>query len=66
MNWISIEERLPEFIKHDNGSVNCVLIYQKEGVECIASMQVWDAVYAHNNKRGFTHWMTLPEPPEDK
>lgn len=62
--WISVEEKLPEIIIDENETCNCVLIYKKDGFECGSDFQVWNTKYLNINPSAITHWMPLPEPPE--
>jgi len=63
MKWIDVKERLPKIVKYGDDSINCVLVYQKDGFECGSDIQVWNTMYLHNNKCKFTHWMPLPQAP---
>lgn len=54
LRWISVAERLPEaegryIVRTGNGSVTAVRFYPENG----------------RFQRIFTHWMPLPEPPEE-
>ena len=62
--WIGTQDRLPEVIEYPDGSVNCVLVYKKDGWECGSDIQVSNTVWLNKNKNWATHWMPLPEPPQ--
>ena len=65
--WISVKDQLPEIKHEEDGGVNMVLVYKKDGFECSGDIQIWNTLYLHNHECSFTHWMPLPEPPkEDK
>ena len=64
--WISVKDRLPEIIYGDDGGVNMVMVYLKNGFDGSGDIQIWNTVYLHNNKCNFTHWTPLPEPPKEK
>ena len=68
MAWVSIKDRLPEVIENENGRVNCVLVYKKDGFDGGSDIQVWNTVsfYKHYLECTFTHWMPLPKPPKEK
>ena len=72
--WISVEDRLPEsednsvLVHFENGSIETVHIQDyfdditagiKDGI------QQYTKWYLINNPK-VTHWMPLPEPPENK
>lgn len=63
MKWISIEEKFPE-------SGECVLLYSKEsGVgegAYISAKRHFEQWRWNSIKKGVTHWMPLPNPPEEK
>jgi hypothetical protein len=65
--WISTKKRLPKVIEAADGSVNCVLVYQKDGFECGSDIQVantiWLKKHRSRDSKGITHWMPLPEVP---
>jgi hypothetical protein len=64
--WVKCSERLPETVWNEDGSVNSVLIYHKNGFECGEDIQVSNTVCARDPlKWGHTHWMKLPDPPTD-
>lgn len=63
MEWISTKERLPKVIEAEDGSVNSVLVYKKDGWECGSDIQVSNTVWLRKNRNWATHWMPLPEPP---
>jgi len=58
--WISVEEQLPEFgqevlVAHDTGWIGMASLFD-DG---------WFNISFHNDKNSVTHWMPLPEPPEE-
>ena len=63
-HWISTKERWPE----ENQSV---LIYVKSNMsdwECVTTDFMWRGEWAEHPDRDahtITHWMSLPEPPEE-
>ncbi len=63
MEWISVEDRLPD-------TIGSYLIYRKnKEYNTIAwaffnSDKMWAA--DNNFYEGVTHWMPLPEPPKEK
>ncbi len=65
MDWISVEDKLPEVIIDKNGRCNCVLIYKKDGFDCGSDFQVWNTEYFNINPFEITHWMPLPDPPKE-
>ena len=64
MEWISVEDGLPEMLYDADGGVNMVLVYKKDGFECSGHIQVWNTVWINKHPEAFTHWMPLPDPPE--
>jgi hypothetical protein len=63
VKWVDVNDRLPEIKYSSDGSVNMVMVYQKDGFECSGDIQIWNTVWLHNHKCSFTHWMSLPDPP---
>ena len=66
MNWISVEERLPEVagryeVKHDGPQPN-----NGEGVVHYCLSQGWLIPEMIRSFYHVTHWMPLPEPAEAK
>lgn len=64
--WISVKDRLPQ---QDSQSVLCVMkgyadAYVCEGIYCKTCNRIWpdNEDYAFDD---VTHWMTMPEPPEE-
>lgn len=62
--WIRIADELPEAIEDEDGNVNCVLVYKKDGFECGSDTQVANTVWVRKHADWCTHWQPLPEPPE--
>lgn len=69
--WISVEERLPELIPCSAGTAysEAVVVLTSgkkamiaiwDGVDFICAANYWDA-----EGEQITHWMPLPEPPEE-
>ena len=75
MEWISVEDRLPDVHKTKSGYENAVVIATNGKVvrvmiyerACIYGKTkyrwkwMWDTIYHGND---ITHWMPLPAPPE--
>ena len=62
MEWISVEERLPEepawVLVCSNGAMNCMAFHDEKWVD-------WTFPKASNIVIGdITHWMSLPESPK--
>lgn len=67
MEWIKCSERMPEagqkiltFTKCENGSYYMVGEYNDPG--CVF-IYIGDGVFSGHSQ--FTHWMPLPQPPEE-
>ncbi len=59
--WISVEERLPE---GDNRVL--VSCRTKKGVQSCNLAYYWNGTWhGQGSMSGVTHWMPLPDPPED-
>ena len=68
MKWIRVEDRLPEA---KEGVADGVLVVGKNGYDQQNGIVAWywlDGWKSINGRRvsNITHWMPLPEPPEDK
>ena len=55
MEWISVEDRLPE-------ETGPYLVYRKENP--YPTTRIWVAEY-WDSKTTITHWMPLPDPPKE-
>ena len=72
MNWISIEERLPDFnenvLGYSLGNITVVYRYNYKAWNG-AEYQCWELAepgsYAEDGEWTPTHWMPLPEPPNN-
>ena len=71
--WISVKDRLPE------DGQNCILYYPENNPEFVSGeydneFNRWYYAYEEYSYRpafnelqdGITHWMPMPDPPEDK
>lgn len=58
MNWISVEERLPSDDEY-------VLVHSINGTEIGLFFHSYFTDFNDNAIYDITHWMPLPEPPED-
>ena len=61
--WISVEDRLPEIIRADNGSVNCILIYYDHDASPGSQYSIVNTAWANGhienaNKGMFKRWFT--------
>ncbi|MGI9569505.1 MAG: DUF551 domain-containing protein [Desulfobulbia bacterium] len=57
--WISVEDRLPE-------SEGMYLCYSENGIQQVVySAARYERYSEHFMPFNITHWMPLPEPPED-
>lgn len=63
MRWISVEDRLPD-------DFEWVLAVDKD--RCVGEAMFssrdgsWDGPYGEYHLYGVTHWMPMPEPPEEE
>lgn len=64
--WVPVSERLPERLLLPNGDDAGVLAYQKDYCECGFDYTVSNREYFRNQRCKFTHWMPLPQPPEQE
>lgn len=64
MAWISVEDRLPE------EPLQTVIVSNRRRRVCVAVYSVVDGVFGvmcgRGEPFGVTHWMPLPEPPEER
>lgn len=73
MEWISVEDRLPEVEEHRYGAEShAVLVANKDGVDCGYLTRfrrdgqmhwVTNDSTVSDEIHGVTHWMPIPEPP---
>ena len=72
MNWISVEDRLPE-----DGDYSVLACWKTGGIDMIYARDyfspitcgVVDGIQQYTKRYssvGITHWMQLPEPPKEK
>ena len=59
--WISVEEKLPK----RGAIVLCYTKYFYEVLQWDDDAEQWVGQYSVNAKHYVTHWMPLPEPPEE-
>lgn len=64
--WRRCSKELPKTITAKDGSVNSVLVYKKNGFECGSDIQVSNTVFLRKHRKWVTHWMPLPDPPNEK
>jgi hypothetical protein len=72
-NWIKCEERLPKIHAQNapfswSSPVLCFLIDETMHIACLTSLGDWknfDSKYSFLNEC-ITHWMLLPDAPEDE
>jgi len=68
MNWISVEDRLPEEIDDITVPYNVVVVYDNS---CYSDCAWWDGeqfrspLFAGNIHKYITHWKSLPEPSKE-
>lgn len=60
-NWISVKDRLP-----DTNEYVLVATRSKNGAQNIDKGYVIDGRWAHRGTAEVTHWMPLPELPEEE
>lgn len=72
MEWISVEDRLPPYAKRVlvvwSGSVQnhaALLLKDRDGLHAWFFNQEAD-ILPFDDPTPITHWMPLPEPPEDR
>lgn len=82
MNWIKVEDRLPEIV-HDNGTSNYVLVRESGDDFFVAHLNFYPAkgyrktdewIWSENStgcgccgrSLNPTHWMILPDLPKDE
>jgi hypothetical protein len=66
VRWRLCSKELPKVITEKDGSVNSVLVYKKNGFACGSDIQVSNTVFLRKHPKWVTHWMPLPEPPNEK
>ncbi len=61
MDWIPVEERLPE-----EGAFRCVVALRSRKPKCrgLGLEAICNVFYLLNNLEEFTHWLPLPDPPQ--
>ena len=67
MKWIPVSERLPALKKYDTSFISkkFVHLYTEDGQQDIGALFVMDSGEIKHGGILVTHWMPLPEPPED-
>jgi len=63
--WISVKDELPKVIIDEDGSTNCILVYQPNLADNLVPYACWNTEYTLNNIKWITHWKPL-SPPEEK
>tara|TARA_R100000541_G_scaffold12840_1_gene21382 strand:+ start:17585 stop:17812 length:228 start_codon:yes stop_codon:yes gene_type:complete len=72
--WISVEDELPEvkddsvLVHFENGSIETVHLEWFDDITCGLGEddeQLYCKRFTNHNPK-FTHWMSLPEPPEEQ
>lgn len=64
MEWISVKDRLPEYVKGKTSSKE-VLVYSKDGGIGICFVNPGGAWYLDDFDIEINYWMPLPEPPKE-
>lgn len=73
-NWVPVSERLPEkdgcYLVYDAGSIDVVNFANNLARETYGELDARPGFYYIDDEyeyweRAYTHWMPLPEPPEE-
>ena len=65
MEWISVDDRLPELCGRDDYEMHvvCLLDSGERQVCYMEESDVWESYDINTSDAEVTHWMPLPEPP---